>query len=95
MTDTIHNIPVDAPMFNKATSAELFYIIKKLSDASYHYADDSGREWGQASLDKMQAVATINRLNLCFEAIEALYRHQSQLIGFGEVMNAVLKDARK
>jgi hypothetical protein len=95
MTDIIYNIPVDAPLFNKATAAELFHIIKKLSNASYYYADDSGRDWGQASLEKMQAAATINRLALPFEAIEALYRHQPQLLDFAALMNAVLKDARK
>ena len=53
MTPHIGGIPADAPVFNRTPYMTLVGIVELLSKASYHYADDSGGEWGRASLAKM------------------------------------------
>lgn len=95
MTDTIRSIPVTAPMWNGADFMTLKGIIECLSNASYHYADDSGGEWERASLCKMEAAALINKHKLSFSAIRALYEEAKQLLTLSDVIDAVLKDARK
>ena len=95
MTPHIGGIPADAPVFNRTPYMTLVGIVELLSKASYHYADDSGGEWGRASLAKMEAAAIINQHKLSFYAIEALYKEAPQLFVLGDLINAVLKDARK
>jgi len=95
MTETIGKINATAPLWNGADFMTLKGIVQLLSSASYHYADDSGREWGRASLAKMEAAAIINQHKLRFYAIEALYKEAPQLFVLGDLINAVLKDARK
>lgn len=91
----IGGIVEDAPLWRGASSSDLKDIIKLMSDASYHYADDSTREWGKAALCKMQAAAKINSFKLDYDAIEALFREKRQLFALSDLINAVLKDARK
>jgi len=95
MSETIGNINATAPLWNGADFMALKGIVQLLSNASYHYADDSGGEWGRASLAKMEAAAIINQHKLSFYAIEALYKEAPQLFALGDLINAVLKDARK
>lgn len=95
MSETIGNINATAPLWNGADFMTLKGIVQLLSDASYHYADDSGREWERANLAKMEAAAIINQHKLRFTAIEALYREAPQLITLNELVDAVLKDAHK
>lgn len=95
MSETIGNINATAPLWNGADFMVLKGIVQLLSSASYHYADDSGGEWGRASLAKMEAAAIINQHKLSFYAIKALYEEAPQLFVLGDLINAVLKDARK
>ena len=95
MSETIGNIHATAPLWNGADFMTLKGIVQLLSRASYHYADDSGGEWGRANLAKMEAAAIINQHQLGFTAIEALYKEAPQLFVLGDLINAVLKDARK
>lgn len=92
---TFSNIPWDAPLFRKAPLSLLDTIVSNLSDASYHYADDSGKEWGNASLKKMQAALLVNTFALPYAAIVALHGAKPQLITLSDFMDEVLKDARK
>lgn len=95
MTATlIGKIPADAPMWKKATEAELLGIVKSLSDASHHYADDSGKEWSAASGAMQGAAAEVNRLCLGVTAIMALHGHAPQLVGLNDFIDAVLTQAR-
>lgn len=95
MTPHIGGIPADAPLFRQTPYTTLAEVVELLSKASYHYADDSAGEWGQASQAKMEAASLINANCLGYTAIEALYREAPQLIALGDLINAVLKDARK
>ena len=90
----IGGINVAAPLWNKANESELRAIVTKLDDASYHYADDSAREWGKGDLAKEQAAAEVNRLMLSTRAIEALYTERQQLVSRENFMDAILKNAR-
>lgn len=92
---TIGGIPVSAPLFRYTPYMTLIGIVQQLSNASYHYADDSGGEWGRAALSKMEAASIINNCELGFSAIEALYKEKPQLLSFEALIDAVLKDARK
>lgn len=91
----IGTIAWSAPLWRGASLEELNVIIDHLSSASYHFADDSSKEWhlGQQSLNK--AAKEINSLKLGYTAITALYAHKAQLIGFDQFVDAILKDARK
>lgn len=93
--EKINGIPADAPLWRGATHAELKAIIALLSKASYHYADDSGKEWGNAQSAKAEAAQEINRLTLPAMAIAELQKAQPQLVTFHDLIDAVLKDARK
>lgn len=90
----INEIPVTAPLWEKAEAEDLFQIIEHISSASYHYADDSGREWGTAHECLKSAASKINDLGLKYTAIGHLMRHTSQLVGMDQVFDAVLNDAR-
>lgn len=92
--ETIGNVPVTAPLWRGTPAMTLTGIIELLSRASYHYADDSGGEWGRAALAEMEAAAIINDCELSFEAIKLLHGEKPQLITLGDLINAVLKDAR-
>ena len=95
MLTHIDGVPVSAPLFRNAPVAELEGIITALSDASYHFADDSGKSWGDAHARLNFAAKEVNRLRLDFTATHYLYRAKAQLVGFDDFINAVLKDARK
>ena len=91
----IGGVVASAPLWNGATEDDLRGIVKALSDASHHYADDSGKEWGSARHSMDMAAATVNRLRLGFYAIQCLHRDQPQLVALDQFMDAILKDARK
>lgn len=95
MTATmIGGVVSDAPLWKKATEAELLAIVEQLSRASHHYADDSGKEWGRAGECLRAAAAEVNRLRLSAGAIERLAKHQPQLVTAEAFMDAVLINAR-
>ena len=95
MTDTwIGGVVASAPLWNGATEDDLRGIVKALSDASHHYADDSGKEWGLARHSLDTAASTVNRLRLGFYAIQCLHRDKPQLVALDQFMDAILKDAR-
>lgn len=87
--------PVGAPLWRGATEAELLGIINALSQASFHYADDSGKEWGAANYQKRRAAAECNRLNFDFDALKAIHAAKPQLVTLGDFVSAVLTLARQ
>jgi hypothetical protein len=95
MTQRFSDVPWNAPLFNKAPLADLDFIVNQLSKASYHYADDSGQEFGYASLAKMLAAQKANELKLSFSAVERLVKHQPQLVTIGDMIDAMLLELRK
>lgn len=94
MAHEINGIPVTAPLWQRAKPDDLFQIIKHLSDASYHFADDSGREWSKARECLRCAASEINGFWLGYRAISCLVSHTSQLVTLDQVFDAVLRDAR-
>lgn len=93
--EKIGGVPVTAPLWRKTPALTLTEIVSLLSSASYHYADDSGKEWGTANMKKMEAAALINQHKLGFFAIECLYKEAPQLFTLGDLINAVIRDLRK
>lgn len=93
-TEMIGGVDATAPLWNKTDPRELRAIVAAFSDASYHYADDSGGEWGRAATVLRHAAMAINAANLGFYAIQCLHRDKPQLVALDQVMDAVLKDAR-
>ena len=91
----INNIPFDAPLFRKTPLVTLNTIIENLSRCSYHYADDSAKEWGRANELLRETADTINRHEFSYSAIRALYSHLPQLVTFDQLINAILLNARK
>lgn len=86
--------PFDAPLWRPATPEQITDIVSHLSQASFHYADDSASEWGDARAQVKLAAQKINEIGLCFEAIRYLHQIRPQLVSFDALMNAVLSDAR-
>ena len=98
MTDEkqmIGGVVVDAPLWNKAAPEFLEQIVKLLSRASFHFADDSASEWGSARLQVQSAARMVNEVNLGFYAIQCLHRDKAQLVTLDQFMDAILRDARK
>lgn len=95
MTTHIFKIPVDAPIWNKTPEDILLSIVKKLSDASYHYADDSASEWGRGKELIREAATLCNQHKLSYSACLYLYSHKTQLVSFEQFMDAILNEARK
>ena len=95
MIETIGGIDVTAPLFGGMHRATLRDMVKLLSDASYHFADDSANEWGRGR-EKMRWFAEAANTNrLCYAAIVALHRDQPQLVTLDQVIDAVLKESRE
>lgn len=97
MTDTITEfggVKADAPLFREAPADDLQRIVDNLSSASYHYADDSAKEWKVARQKMREAAEIINRHRLPFYAIKCLHRHTSQLVSLDDVVDAALAHAR-
>ena len=97
MTDKhmIGGVVVDAPLFNKAAPDFLAQIVKLLSRASFHFADDSAGEWGHGNAQVQTAARMVNEAKLGFYAIQCLHRDQPQLVTLDQFMDAILRDARK
>lgn len=91
----ISGVPVDAPIWRKAPAADLYEILRKLSAASHHYADDSAKEWGSARLAVQEAAELVNKHKLDYSAIVYLHGHSPQLVTLAQFVDTVLKDARK
>lgn len=90
----IGGVIISAPLWRGTPHNVLLEIVQHLSDASFHYADDSTSEWGRAAGHAKAAAFLINSRSLGFYAIECLYRHKPQLITFEQLMDRVLQDAR-
>lgn len=95
MDDKIDGVPVDAPLWRKAPPEDLRQIVKCLSDASYHYADDSGREWGRGRSLVVEAATLINKHSLGHSAMVHLYADKPQLVSFGTLVDTVLQELRR
>ena len=92
--DLIGGIDATAPLFMNVTPDSLRDLVKLLSDASYHYADDSGGEWGSGHSYVRLFAEAVNAASLGYYAIVALHRDQPQLVTLEQVMDAVLREAR-
>lgn len=95
MEKTIGGIKVSAPLWNQVPELTLVGIVALLSRASYHYADDSAKEWGKAKELVDEAAFWINKYKLSFGAIEALHKETPQLVDLASLIDAVLKGARQ
>ena len=90
----IGTVRFSAPLFNKATLEELLFIVQKLSDASYHYADDSGSEFGSGSAALNAAACECEKLQLSYDALVEVHKHAPQLVTFSQFIDRVLRKAR-
>jgi len=90
----INEIPATAPLFNKAGPEQLQEIIQHLHAASYHYADDSGREWGKAKQHVADAGKIANKCNLSFRAMQEIQKEAKPLMPLDDFINAALSAAR-
>lgn len=88
----INDVPVSAPMFKGVDAELLTSIIGHISKASYHFADDSGGEWGSARRQVGTAARLIAQAGLPYAAISALYSHKPQLMGIDILFDAILKE---
>lgn len=95
MQEKFNDVPWDASLFNGASLFDLNQIVTYLDQASYHYADDSGKEWGSAAVCKGEAAKLANTLNLNFSAVDRLVKHHPQLVTVGEMIDAMFRELRK
>jgi len=97
MTEQTHigGVNITAPLWHKAPPDELTYIVKMLSDASFHYADDSGKEWGKGRLALDIAASKCVQLKLSYDALELLYKDKPQLVSFSQFMDHILSGLRE
>ena len=93
--EKIAGISTTAPLWNGVSYEKLTEIVEMLSRASYCFADDSAREWGKAQTLVAAAAKAINQHKLCASAIIYLHKDKSQLVTLDQLLDAVLKDARK
>jgi len=91
----IGGVPLDAPLWRGTAEPALHEIVARLTAASFHYADDSTREWGLAREALAQAARSINQHRLGMQAIRALHRDRAQLVDLDQLLDAVLRDARE
>lgn len=65
--ETIGGVDATAPLWNGVTPDSLRDLVQLLSDASYHFADDSAGEWGTARkcLDRFAQTVNACRLTCC------------------------------
>ena len=80
----------NAPLFKIASISQLEQIVEHLSSASYHYADDSGREWEAGRKSLVAAAEECAKLHLSIRALRCLYRHTSQLIGEDQFIDEIM-----
>lgn len=90
----IGGIPASAPLWRNTPPETLVRIVKCLSDASFHYADDSGREWGRARELVVEAAALANAHSLDFVAMRYLHEDKPQLVSLNTFVNTVLQELR-
>lgn len=90
----INGIPASAPLFKATPEADLAAVISHLKSASYHYADDSGGEWGKAREYVVTAAAIVNAHCLSHRAIECLHKEARPLVTLSQFFDAVLDDLR-
>ena len=81
----------NAPLFKNASISQLEQIVDYLSSASYHYADDSGSEWGTGRERLKVAAEECAKLRFEVYALRCLYRHKSQLISEDQFINAAMQ----
>jgi hypothetical protein len=64
---------------------------KALNDASHHYADDSGKEWGQAGACMERAVNVAINSAWPYWVIKRMHREIAPLPSFDSFMEAYCK----
>ncbi len=62
---------------------------KLLSDASYHYADDSGGEWGRGAQLVVEAAKLVIANKWRFWQIQEAHRETAPLVTFDQVMEQI------
>ena len=90
----IDGIPASAPLFKGASKDELASIIKHLHDASYHYADDSAKEWEAANGHIRNAGGIANKCRLSFRAMQAIQKEAKPLTPLDDLIDAAISAAR-
>jgi hypothetical protein len=96
MTPThIGGVIVTAPLWNNVLPITLVGMVKLLSSASYHFADDSAEEWGLGNECLRQFAMAVNAAGLGYHAIFCLRRDKPQLVTLEQVIDALLRDLRE
>lgn len=75
------------PMIKDLAGKEQFQ--KLLNDASYHYADDSGGEWGRGAKLVVEAAKLVIANKWRFWQIKEAHREAAPLVSFEQVMEQV------
>ena len=94
-TGKIGGVTATAPLFNGCPEETLIFCVKMLSDASFHYAGDTSKEWGEGNRQVALCAKAINAHKLRYAAIECIQRHEPQLVSLAALVDAVLKQARE
>ena len=84
MTATVKPWPADTVCPEKDYPA----FAEELKQASHHYADDSGKEWGQANLCMERAADTAINAAWPYWAMKRMYREIAPLPSFDSFMEA-------
>jgi hypothetical protein len=96
MTPThIGGVIVTAPLWNNVPPITLVGLVKLLSSASYHFADDSAEAWSRGNECLRQFAREVNAAGLWYHAIFCLRRDTPQLVTLEQVIDAVLRDLRE
>jgi len=66
-----------------------------IRQASFHYADDSGGEWGMGAARVAKAASVANENGWHFWQMEQAHKHVAPLVTFSQFMEAVLSGLRK
>lgn len=90
----IDGVPVTAPLWGRAPAEDLARIMKLMLDASYHYADDTAREWSRGNRCMIEAAQIANQHKLSFGAIKSLHSEAKPIMPLSDWANSVLRDAR-
>jgi hypothetical protein len=89
--DMINGIRATAPIFHHATFDELSEVVALLSKASYHFSDDSAKEWGAAKKAVRDAAKICASFELGLSALQHIHKHTSQLVAFEQFIDAVMR----
>jgi hypothetical protein len=68
-------------------------MVELLRTASYHYADDTGKEWGAAGRAMDDFVNKAVEHELSYYHLDDIYREADPLVPFSAIIDALLRKA--